>query len=276
MNFPPEATEAEVREVYELAYRLGCKGVTIYRDGSRAEQPMSTVAKKPEGVASAPGEPTAPLTVAAAAANGHNGNGHNGHNGHTIAAEVRQAEEQAPVNEAKPAPVLPRPLPEGDLSGWMGRMNSPQGTVRLWVSEVDNLPREAYVVLGKAGSDLMAMTEGIGRLLSIALRAGIPVEILIDQLRGIGGSRSVGFGAQRVLSVPDALAKMLQEHYFPEPGEEDDPADAPAAAPPPARALPARLPVASAPLGDLCPECGNATLMHVEGCKKCPCGHSEC
>ncbi len=280
VNFPPEATEDEVREVYELAYRLGCKGVTIYRDGSRSEQPMSTVAKKPESSAAAV-PVTVPLaaTGTAAKANGNgNGNGHS-HDVPEIVAEVRQADAQPPVDVAEPQPVLPRPLPDGDISGWLGRIKSPQGTVRVWVSEVDDQPYETYIVLGKSGSDLMALTEGIGRMMSIALRAGIPVEILIDQLRGIGGSRSVGFGTQRVLSVPDAIAKLLQEHYFPEPDAPAVPATRAVAKAAPAVvpvAPPVRRPIASQPLGDICPECGNATLMHVEGCKKCPCGHSEC
>jgi ribonucleoside-diphosphate reductase alpha chain len=276
VNFPPEATEDEVREVYELAYRLGCKGVTIYRDGSRSEQPMSTVARKPAAEVVAG---TVPLeAVAAEPANG-NGNGHSGagHDAPEIEAEVREADEQLPIDVAEPSVVLPRPLPEGDISGWLGRINTPQGTIRLWVSEVNGQPWEAYIVLGKSGSDLMAMTEGIGRMISIALRSGIPVEILIDQLRGIGGSRSVGFGNNRVLSVPDAIAKLLQQHYFPEPSAERKaaPAAQPIAVVPVAPKAERRVP-ASKPLGDLCPECGNTTLMHIEGCKKCPCGHSEC
>ncbi|HMA32997.1 MAG TPA: LAGLIDADG family homing endonuclease [Chloroflexia bacterium] len=274
VNFPPEATEAEVREVYELAYRLGCKGVTIYRDGSRSEQPMSTVAKTAAAPAGAPA--TVPLEVPTM--NGTPAPHGNGHLVPAIEAEVREAAQQPPVNVVEPSPVLPRPLPDGEIGGWMGRMPTPQGTIRLWVTEVDGQPREAYVILGKSGSDLMAMTEGIGRLLSIALRSGIPVEILIDQLRGIGGSRSVGFGQQRVLSVPDAIAKLLQQHYFPEQGAAP-PASVPVAPPVavrPVAATPARRVGASKPLGDLCPECGNTTLLHVEGCKKCPCGHSEC
>ncbi|HUS14968.1 MAG TPA: response regulator SirA, partial [Chloroflexia bacterium] len=276
VNFPPTATEEEVREVYQLAYDLGCKGVTIYRDGSRSEQPMSTVAKKPEAPAVLP--ETVP--VEAVYTNG-NGNGHGDAIGHPLSAidaEALEADRQLAVDQVQPREVLPRPLPDGDINGWLGRMNSPQGTVRLWVSEVDGQPYEVYVVLGKAGSDLTAFAEGIGRMVSIALRSGIPVEILIDQLRGIGGSRSVGFGQSRVLSVPDAIAKMLQQHYFPQ----TTPAETPvaASAPIPVAAVAAPKPVRrvaeSKPLGDLCPECGNTTLMHIEGCKKCPCGHSEC
>jgi ribonucleoside-diphosphate reductase alpha chain len=281
VNFPAEATEEEVREVYWLAYELGCKGATIYRDGCRAEQPMSTVAKKAAPTEVAPG--TVPLEAAGAETNGHtNGNGHGNGNGHTadpIEAEARAADMQLPVNVVEPRAVLPRPLPDGEMSGWMGRINSPQGTVRLWVSEVDGQPYEAYVVLGKAGSDLTAFAEGIGRMLSIALRSGIPVEILIEQLRGIGGSRSVGFGAGRVLSVPDGIAKLLEGHYFPAERPVAHPAavesHAVAVVPVAPKAARRTLP-ASKPLGDLCPECGNTTLMHVEGCKKCPCGHSEC
>ena len=280
VNFPPEATEAQVREVYQLAYELGCKGVTIYRDGSRAEQPMSTVAKPSAPAGATPG--VVPGTVAlagdAATANG-NGNGH----GHPdalatgeIADEVQEADAQAPVSAQAPGEVLPRPLPPGDMSGWMGRISTPQGTVRLWVTELDGKPYEAYVVLGKAGSDLTALAEGIGRMVSVALRSGIPVEIVIDQLKGIGGSRSVGFGPNRVTSLPDGIARILQRHYFPDANGHGPAAEAPDAEnAPPALAPRLALPV-SKPQGDLCPECGNTTLMHIEGCKKCPCGYSEC
>jgi ribonucleoside-diphosphate reductase alpha chain len=162
------------------------------------------------------------------------------------------------------------------MSGWMGRISTPQGTVRLWVTELDGKPYEAYVVLGKAGSDLTALAEGIGRMVSVALRSGIPVEIVIDQLKGIGGSRSVGFGPNRVTSLPDGIARILQRHYFPDTNGNGHAAEVPDAesaplAPAPRPALPV-----SKPQGDLCPECGNTTLMHVEGCKKCPCGYSEC
>jgi ribonucleoside-diphosphate reductase alpha chain len=274
VNFPPEATEDEVRAVYEFAYQLGCKGVTIYRDGSRAEQPMSTVAKPAAAVV--PG--TVALASDAAAANG-NGNGH-GHpdalSTSEIADEVQEADAQPPVSAQAPGEVLPRPLPPGDMSGWMGRISTPQGTVRLWVTELDGKPYEAYVVLGKAGSDLTALAEGIGRMVSVALRSGIPVEIVIDQLKGIGGSRSVGFGPNRVTSLPDGIARILQRHYFPDTNGNGHAAEAPDAEnAPPALAPRLALPV-SKPQGDLCPECGNTTLMHVEGCKKCPCGYSEC
>ena len=283
VNFPHEATEDEVREVYMQAYHQGCKGATIYRDGCRAEQPMSTVARKSAPAAPAEVVPaTLPLDVTAVPTGGSPLTGHsNGHSTDTgaaaIEAEVRQADMQPALDVAEPQAVLPRPLPDGEMSGWLGRINSPQGTVRLWVSEVAGQPYEVYVVLGKAGSDLTAFAEGIGRMVSIALRSGIPVEILIEQLRGIGGSRSVGFGQQRVLSVPDAIAKLLQQHYFPEESGVNPvvPAAIPAAVVQVTAKAPRRL-APSKPLGDLCPECGNTTLMHVEGCKKCPCGHSEC
>ena len=97
---------------------------------------------------------------------------------------------------------------------------------------------------------------------------------MIDQLAGIGGGRSMGFGANRVRSLPDAIAQVLREHLNSRYDAEEDAAeDEPHA--PPAEQLP--LPIADRPIGDLCPDCGQATFIPTEGCRKCyACGYSEC
>jgi ribonucleoside-diphosphate reductase alpha chain len=81
----------------------------------------------------------------------------------------------------------------------------------------------------------------------------------VGQLSGIGGGRSLGFGPRRVRSLPDAVARVLAEAA----GLGVSDTAASSAAP-------------SAASGDLCPSCGEATLMHREGCRSCPCGFSEC
>lgn len=124
---------------------------------------------------------------------------------------------------------------------------------------------------------------------------------MIDQLTGIGGGRSVGFGPNRVRSLPDAVAKVLAEHFeFRVNGHvadkvvmknvmadalKTDVATTPVQTPKieaPVVAVQAPLPmVAAAPQShanaDLCPECGAAAFVHEEGCAKCyACGHAEC
>lgn len=137
-------------------------------------------------------------------------------------------------------------------------MQTPLGTMNVFVTELEGRPFEVFLVFGKAGSDITAMSEAIGRLVSLLLRSGVPVDLVIEQLSGIGGRASVGFGEQRVLSVADALAKLLDRTY--------------------------RRPY---PLGDpephrlshleVCPDCGDAALVTEEGCGKClACGFSTC
>jgi ribonucleoside-diphosphate reductase alpha chain len=169
----------------------------------------------------------------------------------------------APVEPA--AVVQPRPR---SLVGRTYRVETPLGTAYVTVNEnAEGEPFEVFASVGKAGSDTMAVAEAIGRLISLVLRMPSPLsprrrlEEMIAQLAGIGGGRPLGFGPQRILSLPDGIARALAEHVGPE-------AAAPAAPQPAGAKLVA---------GDICPECGQATFVYEEGCKKCyGCGFNEC
>jgi ribonucleoside-diphosphate reductase alpha chain len=130
----------------------------------------------------------------------------------------------------------------------------------------------------KAGSETAAISEAIGRLISLNLRMSSPIKPrerlkeIIRQLEGIGGSQSIGFGAARVRSLPDGVAQVLQEYI--DETEDRLPYDEQARA---ELSAPAHKQLPLKPIGDLCPECGEATLVREEGCRKCyNCGYSEC
>jgi ribonucleoside-diphosphate reductase alpha chain len=251
INFSNDATPEQVREAYELAYSLGCKGITVYRDGSRSNQVLST--------------------------------------GSTADPHAKPAEAApTPAEPALPAPqaVKPRHVPDGLPSHSYGVV-TPLGKLRLFVTEYEQEPFEVFAIIGRAGSDVMAFTEAIGRLLSLALRCGIPVRLLAEQLRGIGGSRTAGFGPSRVRSVPDAIGKLLQDHYVNHhEGHTNDNSYASGynnghsnTAGEVQPSSYAQIEQHTEPLvvGEICPDCQNATLMNEEGCRKChSCGYAEC
>ena len=147
-----------------------------------------------------------------------------------------------------------------------------------------NQPFEVFINTAKAGSETAAHSEAIGRLISYLLRIASPIEpnqrmrVIVDQLAGIGGGRSLGFGPNRVRSLPDGISKALDEylHQRTEAGESRPHAHQ--IVPEDQEELPGlSLPSGAHPIGELCPECGQATLINEEGCRKCyTCGHSEC
>src|SRR5690606_18423321 len=97
------------------------------------------------------------------------------------------------------------------LGGTTRKMNSPPGDVFVTINEDDvHTPFEVFASLGKVGSIAMADTEAIGRLISLVLRFAIPVAEVHQQLRGISLDRAIGFGQNKVLSVPDAIAQAIQ------------------------------------------------------------------
>jgi ribonucleoside-diphosphate reductase alpha chain len=221
INLPNSASVEDVARAYRIAWELGCLGITVFRDGCK------------EGVL-------------------HVG---------TRVPDKREAEAVSSL----PAVVKPRPR---SLGGRTYRVETPLGTAFIVVNaNGDGEPFEVFVSVGKAGSDTMAVAEAIGRLVSLTLRMPSPLspkrrlEEMIGQLSGIGGGRPLGFGPQRVLSLPDGIARVLAEHVGQVKAEEPGPV-----------AKGAKLTA-----GDICPECGQATFVYEEGCKKCyGCGFNEC
>jgi len=273
-NFPFEASESDVREIYELAYALGCKGVTVYRDGSRPMQVLSTgktgKTEEPAAEAGVGGEADEALQAELADAREEN---------HTLRGEIeklRRDLQEADMTAAAARRKRQRPQ---SLRGWTIKMNSPLGDLYVTINEDQSgRPFEFFCTLGKAGGAAMADAEALGRLASLGLRSGIPISAIRDQLRGISCDRAVGVGPNKVLSAPDAIGQAIERYLEEKAGiQEELPIAAVAvAAAPRARVAPSPVHDVSAFLGS-CPECGSSQIAYEEGCLKCHvCGYSEC
>jgi len=265
-NCPADFTVEETKKLYELAFELGCKGVTIYRDGSRDTQVLHTAKdekkeQQPEASAPAAGETQA-------------------------APPVVPAPAEAP--KAAADPVLDRQYKSRPkvLQGATYKFDTPFGKAYITINDLEGSPGEVFLNVGKAGSDVFAMSEALGRVCSLFLRYGDhgnKVQLLIKHLKGIGGTGAIGFGANRVESIADAVAKALEMHVGISGGNGQG-AEAgvwaagsgggPAADGGPQGSCG---PVAPYVHADLCPSCGSASLISAEGCKTCAnCGYSRC
>lgn len=279
-NCPADFTVEETKKLYELAFELGCKGVTIYRDGSRDTQVLTTKDssenKKDESAKAAEN-----ATEAAANASSE------AETVEALGAAINQALATTASTGGNADNYRDRPQ---ILRGSTYRFQTPFGKAYITVNDLDGIPREVFLNVGKAGSDVFAMSEALGRVCSLFLSYGNgnKVDLLIKSLKGIGGSGAIGFGANRVESIPDAVAKALELHMQSKQGGEDPHAGL---AEPAAPAAPVAAPVAEsaaaggggmvAPMAggsaDLCTACGAAALINVEGCKTCTnCGYSKC
>ncbi len=283
VNGPSTDTIEFVEQLYLDAYDLGCKGVTYYRQGSR-DAVLEAVTEKKAEPASQP-------------------------------QEVKQAVERVP------APVVPELKPEIKsrpmvVQGYTRQVRAPEGKVNITLNSDETGLLEIFINLGKAGTDIAAMAEALGRLISLNLQLPSPMTAdqraweMADQLRGIGGSRTVGFGQGQVKSLPDAVGQALIKHLereksAPTAGSDGHVGAVPAPQPPavnpaepetngghgagtngngsklasvPATVTPQQLLEKTVQLtGNLCPGCGCNSLVHQEGCRKCiVCGHSEC
>ena len=280
-NFPHAASPEDVREIYELAYALKCKGVTVYRDGSRDNQVLSTGATQQakaerEGKADARAE-RGELHGTIAELEAEN-------------ARLKQALFDTEAENLQRRAKRARP---DTLRGITTRIETPLGTMFLNITEDDRgQPFEVFINLGKAGGAAMADAEAMGRLISLALRSGIPIREVHRQLRGIASDKAIGLGPNKVLSVPDAIGIALEKWMREKQGVQQDLGGA-LSAPPVEIVQPNPSPVVnSGEAGQTqfgfdavnrsesfigtCPDCGSS-LEFAEGCAKCHvCGFSEC
>ncbi|MCR8981253.1 adenosylcobalamin-dependent ribonucleoside-diphosphate reductase [Brevibacillus laterosporus] len=267
-NAPHDFTVEDTKNLYELAFDLGCKGVTIYRDGSRDVQVLSTE-KKEEKVEAGANQEQAKAVE-------HLGSNTSEEASSTIQTQGVKSVKGGTADRA----YNKRPK---RLSGATYKMNTPLGKAYITINDVDHAPFEVIVNVGKAGSDVFAMSEALGRVSTLFLRFGeLPdgnkARLLIKHLKGIGGSGAVGFGANRVESIPDAVAKALEMHLD---GEDEHQAVAATSSypitPAPDKEEAHHDVYGDADHKDFCPSCGSATLLHAEGCKTCTtCGFSKC
>jgi ribonucleoside-diphosphate reductase alpha chain len=275
-NFANDATEEYVEQIYRYAYQLGCKGVTVYRDGARENQVLSTgsTAKKvQEGVGAGATAGKDALTEALSRIA-------------ELETELHLTKERLHDVEAENLQRRAKRSRPDLLKGSTRRIESPLGTMYVTITEDDRgQPFEVFMSLGKAGGALMADVEAIGRLISLALRSGVPLPEIYRQLRGISSDRAHGLGPNKVLSVPDAIGIAIEKWMQDKQGVQQDLLDSTRSQAPATSEIvrgvtgDAALSARRGPDQDFigaCPDCGSQ-LAFIEGCAKCHvCGFSEC
>ena len=254
INLPNSATRDDVQTAYMMAYETGCSGITIYRDGSKGVQVLNVSS--------------------------------------TLEPASRGEPKTTDIDPG--APVAERPM---ILRGRTYKIVTPVGEAFITINrDTQGQPFEVFITVGRGGMHTMADAEAMGRLVSLSLRLArgaketdpkAVAQKIINQLKGIGGASSVGFGKNKVMSLADAIAKVLAEDLAlssenqgwevvplnltyngngQSNGSNGEMSEL--------QTTNYKLPTANA---DLCPECGSASFVMEEGCKKChSCGYSMC
>ncbi len=255
INFPNSATREEVAAGYILAWKMKCKGMTFYRDGSRQVQVLNIGTNEIKSTTDAIG-------------------------GGTTTAKTIEKPLNLPMDEHR---VTPRIRPEV-VNGKTYKVKTGYGSLFVTVNDDERgAPLEVFATLGKSGGFFQEQSEALCRLISVSLRSHIKVEEIIQQLKGIRGPMPVMTNKGTVLSLPDAIAQILEEHATKatKPAAEASQVAELVAAATANTQKSAETPIKKQSLANYgmmpgCPECGG-NLILKEGCMACSnCGFSRC
>jgi len=254
VNFPNNATREDVKQVYFMAWKSGCKSCTVYRDGSRNVQILNLGTG--ENIGSTTSDPR----------------------------KKEKEKEQSLDLAIDRGRLEPRVRPEA-LAGKTYKVKTGYGNLYVTVNnDEDGVPFEVFATIGKTGGFFQEQSEAICRLISLALRSGIKVEEIISDMKGIRGPMPTLTPKGTVLSLPDAIGQVLEEHVKDNGARlfENDPVEV-TVKNQSNKSLPAASHDSSkirniADYGFMpgCPDCGSPLIM-AEGCISCKsCGFSRC
>ncbi len=241
VNLPADITLEEVEKIYFLAWKLGCKGITVYREGSR--EGILVTEEEAKSQQQDKDEKKLPTQT-------QNEGMDKTHHPNPISSLRSSSTEK----------IKPIKRPQC-LQGFTEVIKTGYGNLYVTVNTFETRPVEVFVQIGKSGYSTMADAEATGRLVSLALRSGIAVEDVIEQLEGIGGSSPVFSDGKLVMSIPDAIATVLKRHFV-SVGDASVRESA-------KRPMDLNL--------ERCPDCGDRALAFEQGCMTCrSCGYSKC
>jgi ribonucleoside-diphosphate reductase alpha chain len=244
VNFPHSATQEDVKKVYMMAYKSGCKGVTIYRDGSRDEQVLSTGATEKARKAAVAAQH---VTVAS--------------------ASPELAEEKKPRNRPALTHGVTQKLPTGC------------GNLYITINEDEEGICEVFSTMGKSGGCAASQSEAVSRMVSLALRSGISIDSIIKQVKGIRCPSPAWGEGGSILSCPDAIARALERYTKDAVGHQHPKPRAVSVQPTVAYTSTDCSQGGNKNHLGLCPECPDCggLLEFGEGCAFCRgCGFSKC
>lgn len=232
VNLRHDATKEDVRKVFELAYKTNCKGVTIYRDGSRDSQVLNIGKVK-----------------------GKN--------------EEKSGNEPKNIDDFKPH-IAPRVRPD-ITTGFTEKVRIGCGNLYITVNYDDYGICEVFTNLGRAGG-CPSQSEATSRLVSIALRSGIDVKSIVEQLKGIRCATTIRQQGLKVMSCPDAIGRVIEKvMYLQNNGNRKEEEELNVLS-----EYQKNIDVESELKYKFCPECG-AKVEHEGGCVICKnCGFSKC
>lgn len=218
VNLPEDITEEEVEKIYFLAWKLGCKGITVYREGSR------------EG--------------------------------------ILITEKYAHKGKVKPKE---RPMM---VTGTTQKIKTGYGNMYVTINEDDSGIFEVFVTMGKSGGYTSSFTEALGRLISVALRSGVDPNEIVEHLRGIRSPQVIFDNGDKILSIPDGIAKAIERHLNRN-AKVQKTLDRYSGEMPRGRKTKFKILIDEG-MSPECPEC-NYMVIYENGCVKCPmCGWTQC
>jgi ribonucleoside-diphosphate reductase alpha chain len=183
INFRSTATVEDVRNAFLLAYKLGCKGITVYRDKSREEQVLTVGVQKDTKVEEKEEK----------------------------VEEVKESEAQQTRDR-----LVPRSRPTV-TSGRTYKMVTGCGNLYVTINQDEKGLCEVFTHMGKSGGCASAQSEAVSRMISLALRSGVDVDSVIKQLGGIRCASPRISQDGTIMSCPDAICKALSKHLGKEP-----------------------------------------------------------